>query len=83
MFCTNYNQATTKLAFHSHETASKDNLSKIWNWLSIIVIQVRAKLHKTCSFLHAYYTETQTVVGKFVNNLFYGENTHLLNVHML
>ena len=32
------NQATTKLAFHSNE-ASKDKLSIIYNWLSIIVIQ--------------------------------------------
>ena len=48
-----YNQATTKLAFHSNET-SKDKLSIIYNWLSFIVIQVNAKLHKnvfisTCS----------------------------------
>ena len=48
-----YNQATTNLAFHSNET-SKDKLSIIYNWLSIIVIQVHAKLHKnlfisTCS----------------------------------
>ena len=48
---TSYNQATTKLAFHSNET-SKDKLSK--NWLSVIFIQVHAKLHNhlfisTCS----------------------------------
>ena len=48
-----YNQATTKLAFHSNET-SKDKLSIIKNWLSFIVIQMHAKLHKnmfifTCS----------------------------------
>ena len=28
---------------------------------------------KTCSFLHAHYTETQKVVEKFVKNLFNGE----------
>ena len=28
---------------------------------------------KTCSFLHAHYTETLKVVEKFVKNLFYGE----------
>ena len=32
-----YNQATTNLAFYSNET-SEDYLSKIYNWLSIIVI---------------------------------------------
>ena len=40
-----YKQATTKLACHSNET-SKDKLSIIYNWLSIIVIQVHVKLHK-------------------------------------
>ena len=48
-----YNQATTKLAFDSNEK-SIDKLSIILKWLSIIVIQVHAKLHKnvfisTCS----------------------------------
>ena len=28
---------------------------------------------KTCSFLHAHYTDTLKVVEKFVKNLFYGE----------
>ena len=28
---------------------------------------------KTCSFLHAHYTETYKKVEKFVKNLFYGE----------
>ena len=46
-----YNNVTTKLAFHSNET-SKDKLSIIYNWLSIVVIQVYAKLHKIWSFLH-------------------------------
>ena len=46
---------------------------------TLIVTQVHAKLHKTCSFLNAPYTE----IEKFVKNLFYGENTHLLNGHML
>ena len=46
-------QATTKLASHSNET-SKDKLSIIINWLSIIVNQLHAKLHNylfisTCS----------------------------------
>ena len=49
----NYNQTSTKLAFHSDET-SKDKLSIKKNWLFIIVIQVHAKPHKnlfisTCS----------------------------------
>ena len=48
-----YNKGTTKLAFHSNET-SEDKLSIIYNWPSIIVIHVHAKLHKnlfisTCS----------------------------------
>ena len=34
---------------------------------------------KTCSFLHAHFTE----IEKLVKNLFYGENTHLLNGHIL
>ena len=34
---------------------------------------MHAKLHKTCLFLHAHFTETQKVVKKFVKNLFYGE----------
>ena len=42
---TSYNQATNKLAFHSNDT-SKDKLSIIQNWGSIIVIQVHAKLKK-------------------------------------
>ena len=50
---TNYNQATTKLVFHSDETY-KDKLSMVYHWLSIIAIQVT----KTCSFLHAHSTET-------------------------
>ena len=74
--------ATTKLAFYSNET-SKDKLSIIENWLSIIVIQVHAKLHKTCSFLHAHLTETLKVVEKFVKTCFMVKNTHLLNGHML
>ena len=52
-----YNQATTKLAFHSNET-SKDKLSIIWNWLSIIVIQVHAKPHKKLFISTCLYTET-------------------------
>ena len=36
-----YNQATYKLAFHFNET-SKDELSIIYNLLSIFVIQVNA-----------------------------------------
>ena len=60
------------LAFHSNET-SKDKLSIIYNWLSIIDSQVHSKLHKhllisTCS-LHWNIK----VVEKFVKNLFYGE----------
>ena len=40
---------TTKLAaFHSNET-SKDKLSIIYHWLSIIAIHVHAKLHKNLS----------------------------------
>ena len=54
--CKCYNQATTNLAFHSIET-SKDKLSIIWNWRTIIVIQVHPNYTKTCSFLHAHYTE--------------------------
>ena len=38
---------------------------------------------KICSFLHAHYTETLKGVEKFVKYLFNGENTHLLNGHML
>ena len=38
---------------------------------------------KTCSFLHAHYTEAYKIVEKLVKNLFYGENIHLLNGHML
>ena len=67
-----YNKATTKLAFHSNET-SKDKQSIIYNWLSIIVIQVHAKIHKnlfisTCS-LH-WNVKSSLEVCK---NLFYGD----------
>ena len=31
---------------------------------------------KTCSFLHAHYTETLKVVEKYVKTLFYGEKHH-------
>ena len=42
IYLAKYNQATTKSAFHSNET-SKDKLSIIYKWLSLIVIQVYAK----------------------------------------
>ena len=67
------NQATTKLAFDSNET-SKDKLSIILaNHISIIIIQVHAKLHKnllisTCS-LHWNIKSGWEVC----ENLFYGE----------
>ena len=39
---------------------------------------------KTCPFLHAHYTATKKVAGKFVKkNCFMLKNTHLLNGHML
>ena len=38
---------------------------------------------KTCSFLHAHYTETLKKVEMFVKNLFLVKNTHLLSEHML
>ena len=66
--------ATTKLAYHSNET-SKDKLSIIYNWLSIIGIQVHAKLHKNL------FISTCSVFEKFVKTSFMAKNTHLLNGH--
>ena len=53
-----YNQATTKLAFHSNET-SKDKLSIIKK-KGYILLSSRCMPNytKTCSFLHADYAET-------------------------
>ena len=67
-----YNQETTNLAFHYYET-SKDKLSILQNWLSIILIQVHAKLHEnlfisTCS-LHWNIKSSWEVC----ENLSYGE----------
>ena len=77
-----YNQATTKLAFHSNES-SKDKLSIIWNWLSIIVIQVNANL-TTQNLVHFYMLITLKHKSSWevCENQFYGKNTHLLNEHM-
>ena len=51
-----YNQATTKLAFHSNET-SKDklNIKLVIYYCHLGACQTT---QKTCSFLHAHYTET-------------------------
>ena len=67
-----YNQATTKLAFHSNET-SKDKLPIIYNRLSIIVIKVHAKLQKYRVHLYMLITlKHWKVVEKFVEKV-YGE----------
>ena len=54
-----YNQATTKLAFHSNET-SKVKLSIIIIKVGYLLLSSRCMPNytKKCSFLHAHYTET-------------------------
>ena len=55
-------KATTKQTISSNETA-QDKLSKAENRQSSIVIQVQYKTNyiKTCSFLHAHFSETMKV----------------------
>ena len=56
-----YNQATTILAICSNET-SQDKLSK--DKISSLLLSSRcmANYMKTCSFLHAHFTETMKIV---------------------
>ena len=49
----NYNQATTTLTFRTNET-SKDLLSIIYNWLSVIVIYDSGARQTTQKLAHCY-----------------------------
>ena len=50
-----YNQASTNLAFHSNETSKN---IKLPNKYLLMSYRCTPNYTKTCSFLHAHYTET-------------------------
>ena len=77
-----YNQATTKLAFHSNET-SNDKLSNIYNWLYYCHPGARKPTQKLVHFYMLITLKHKKVVEKFVKTCFMVKNTHLLHGHML
>ena len=66
-----YNHATTKLAISSNEM-SQDKLSRHNIGILILSSGYKTNYIKTCSFLHAHFSETMKVVENVLRNA-YGE----------